>query len=110
MGGLQQRTGLGRTTVSQALNGQVMPTEATLAALAKALGTDVGPMLALREAAVGIPRGRAGFAGEVAHRSVRPVTADGCSCAGSPAAAGSSRCDRRCRSIGAGPRPRSCPS
>ncbi|MDW4910968.1 NACHT domain-containing protein [Streptomyces sp. ADMS] len=51
MGGLQQRTGLGRTTVSQALNGQVVPTEATLVALAKALGTDVEPMLALREAA-----------------------------------------------------------
>ncbi|MFE6365871.1 NACHT domain-containing protein [Streptomyces sp. NPDC057806] len=51
MGGLQQRTGLGRTTVSQALNGQVVPTEATLVALAKALCTDVGPLLALREAA-----------------------------------------------------------
>ncbi|MFJ9026539.1 NACHT domain-containing protein [Streptomyces sp. NPDC102259] len=55
MGGLQQRTGLGRTTVSQALNGQVVPTEATLAALAKALGADVEPLLALREAAVRQP-------------------------------------------------------
>ncbi|WP_331741510.1 NACHT domain-containing protein (plasmid) [Streptomyces sp. NBC_00726] len=55
MGGLQQRTGLGRTTVSQALNGQVVPTEATLVALAKALGTDVEPLLALREAAVRQP-------------------------------------------------------
>ncbi|MEU2209684.1 helix-turn-helix domain-containing protein [Streptomyces hygroscopicus] len=55
MGGLQQRTGLGRTTVSQALNGQVVPSETTLVALAKALGADVGPMLALREAAVRIP-------------------------------------------------------
>ncbi|MFI9240325.1 helix-turn-helix domain-containing protein [Streptomyces sp. NPDC053079] len=55
MGGLQQRTGLGRTTVSQALNGQVVPSEATLVALAKALGADVSPMLALREAAVRIP-------------------------------------------------------
>ncbi|MFI7503371.1 NACHT domain-containing protein [Streptomyces sp. NPDC049687] len=51
MGGLQQRTGLGRTTVSQALNGKMVPTEATLVALAKALSTDVGPLLALREAA-----------------------------------------------------------
>ncbi|MER6958902.1 NACHT domain-containing protein [Streptomyces sp. NPDC000618] len=55
MGGLQQRTGLGRTTVSQALNGQVVPSEATLVALAKALGADVGPLLALREAAVRQP-------------------------------------------------------
>ncbi|MFJ4536567.1 NACHT domain-containing protein [Streptomyces tibetensis] len=55
MGGLQQRTGLGRTTVSQALNGQVVPTEATLVALAKALGADVEPMLALREAAARQP-------------------------------------------------------
>ncbi|MEV7317336.1 NACHT domain-containing protein [Streptomyces microflavus] len=51
MGGLQQRTGLGRTTISQALNGKMVPTEATLVALAKALSTDVGPLLALREAA-----------------------------------------------------------
>ncbi|MFF9352780.1 NACHT domain-containing protein [Streptomyces sp. NPDC014734] len=51
MGGLRQRTGLGRTTVSQALNGQVVPTEATLVALARALGADAEPMLALREAA-----------------------------------------------------------
>lgn len=55
MGGLQQRTGLGRTTVSQALNGQVVPSEATLVALAKALGADVEPLLALREAAVRQP-------------------------------------------------------
>ncbi|AZP14779.1 XRE family transcriptional regulator [Streptomyces aquilus] len=55
MGGLQQRTGLGRTTVSQALNGQVVPSEATLVALAKALGADVDSMLALREAAARQP-------------------------------------------------------
>ncbi|MFI2511305.1 helix-turn-helix domain-containing protein [Streptomyces sp. NPDC018972] len=58
MGGLQQRTGLGRTTVSQAMNGQVVPAEATLVVLAKALGTDVEPLLALREAAARIPRAR----------------------------------------------------
>ncbi len=56
MGGLQQRTGLGRTTVSQALNGQMMPSEATLVAVAKALGADVGPLLALREAAARQPK------------------------------------------------------
>ncbi|MFF3968083.1 NACHT domain-containing protein [Streptomyces griseorubiginosus] len=69
MGGLQQRTGLGRTTVSQALNGQVVPTEATLAALARALGTDVEPLLALREAAVRQP---AASLVRVVRRPVRP--------------------------------------
>ncbi|MFE6713931.1 NACHT domain-containing protein [Streptomyces sp. NPDC057695] len=52
MGGVLQRTGLGRTTVSQALNGRRVPSEGTLVALAKALGTDVEPLLTLREAAV----------------------------------------------------------
>ncbi|MEF9902073.1 NACHT domain-containing protein [Streptomyces hirsutus] len=55
IGGLQQRTGLGRTTLSQALNGRMVPSEATLVALVKALGADVKPMLALREAAVRQP-------------------------------------------------------
>lgn len=41
--GLQVRAGLGRTTVSQALNGKAVPSEATLVALAKALSTDVRP-------------------------------------------------------------------
>lgn len=59
MGGLQQRTGLGRTTVSQALNGHKLPSEATLVALAKALGTDVEPLLALRHAATRMPQARA---------------------------------------------------
>ncbi|MFD9051761.1 NACHT domain-containing protein [Streptomyces zaomyceticus] len=72
MGGLQQRTGLGRTTVSQALNGQVVPTEATLAALGKALGTDVEPLLALREAAARLPQVREAFPRKVARRAVRP--------------------------------------
>ncbi|MFE1288661.1 NACHT domain-containing protein [Streptomyces sp. NPDC058751] len=56
MGGLQQRTGLGRTTISQALNGHKVPSEATLVALAKALGTDAEPLLALRHAAACIPQ------------------------------------------------------
>ncbi|WP_241720671.1 NACHT domain-containing protein [Streptomyces lydicus] len=72
MGGLQQRTGLGRTTVSQALNGQVVPTEATLAALAKALGTDVEPLLALREAAARLPQVRESLPRHVSRKSVRP--------------------------------------
>ncbi|MFB6675086.1 NACHT domain-containing protein [Streptomyces sp. NPDC056390] len=50
-GGLQHRTGLGRTTISQALNGSKLPSEATLVALAEALGTDSRPLLALREQA-----------------------------------------------------------
>ncbi|MFD7570828.1 NACHT domain-containing protein [Streptomyces sp. NPDC055893] len=71
MGGLQQRTGLGRTTLSQAMNGQAVPSEATLVALAKALGADVGQLLGLREAAARIPRARKGSPIEVARR--RPV-------------------------------------
>lgn len=48
LGGLQQRTGLGRTTISQALSGNKVPSEATVVALAEALGTDAGPLLELR--------------------------------------------------------------
>ncbi|MFG2803772.1 NACHT domain-containing protein [Streptomyces pseudovenezuelae] len=51
VGGLQQRTGLGRTTISQALSGSKVPSAATLIALAEALGTDAEPLLALREQA-----------------------------------------------------------
>ncbi|MFE3497651.1 NACHT domain-containing protein [Streptomyces sp. NPDC059175] len=58
MGGLQQRTGLGRTTVSQALSGHKLPSEATVVALAKALGTDAEPLLALRHAAARTPQAR----------------------------------------------------
>ncbi|MFC6064322.1 NACHT domain-containing protein [Streptomyces ochraceiscleroticus] len=72
MGGLQQRTGLGRTTVSQALNGQVVPSEATLVALAKALGTDVEPLLALRHAGARVPQVHQGYPRRVTRRSVRP--------------------------------------
>ncbi|MFE2267130.1 NACHT domain-containing protein [Streptomyces griseosporeus] len=72
MGGLQQRTGLGRTTISQALNGQVVPSESTLVALAKALGTGVGPLLALREAAARVPQVYQGSPRRVTRRPVRP--------------------------------------
>ncbi len=74
MGGLQQRTGLGRTTVSQALNGQVVPSEATLVALAKALGTDAEPLLVLRHAAARIPQVRDSYPQRVVRRPVRPRT------------------------------------
>ncbi|MGW2894392.1 NACHT domain-containing protein [Streptomyces sp. NPDC001212] len=73
MGGLQQRTGLGRTTVSQALNGQVVPSEATLVALANALGADVEPMLALREAAARAPQAREDSPRRVVRRPRRPT-------------------------------------
>ncbi|WP_405826369.1 NACHT domain-containing protein [Streptomyces sp. NBC_00838] len=72
MGGLQQRTGLGRTTLSQALNGQVVPTETTLVALAKALGTAVEPLLALRQTAARVPQVRQGSPRRVTRRPVRP--------------------------------------
>ncbi|MFF7452263.1 MULTISPECIES: NACHT domain-containing protein [unclassified Streptomyces] len=72
MGGLQQRTGLGRTTISQALSGSKIPSEATVVALAEALGADAGPLLALRSqasltrvrnaASSGMPPGRQDFA------------------------------------------------
>nr|WSX72395.1 helix-turn-helix domain-containing protein [Streptomyces sp. NBC_00899]WSX82242.1 helix-turn-helix domain-containing protein [Streptomyces sp. NBC_00899] len=55
-GGLQQRTGLGRTTLSQALSGHRAPSETTLVLLAKALGADPEPLLALRSAAARPPR------------------------------------------------------
>src|SRR5882757_8732484 len=58
-GGLQQRTGLGRTTLSQALSGHKVPSEATLVLLAKALGADAEPLLALRSAAARPPVSRA---------------------------------------------------
>ncbi|MEV7061081.1 NACHT domain-containing protein [Streptomyces microflavus] len=71
MGGLQQRTGLGRTTVSQALNGQALPSEATLVALAKALGTDVEPLLVLRNAASPVPQASRNYPQLVARRATR---------------------------------------
>lgn len=73
MGGLQQRTGLGRTTVSQALNGQAVPSEATLVALASALGTDVEPMLALRHAAARAPQAHENFAERAFRRPRQPT-------------------------------------
>lgn len=51
VGGLQHRSQLGKTTVSQALNGSRLPSEATVVALARALGAEVEPLLALRRQA-----------------------------------------------------------
>ncbi|MFD5078911.1 NACHT domain-containing protein [Streptomyces sp. NPDC058371] len=48
---LTSRVGLGRTTVSKALNGSSVPSEETIVALATALRADVGPLLQLREQA-----------------------------------------------------------
>lgn len=53
VGTLKQRSGLGRTTISQALNGHQVPSEATVVALAKALRVDAVPLLDLRRRAVG---------------------------------------------------------
>jgi transcriptional regulator with XRE-family HTH domain/tetratricopeptide (TPR) repeat protein len=50
--GLVAQTRLGRTTVSQALGGKVVPSEATLVALAQALNTEARPLLELRQDAV----------------------------------------------------------
>lgn len=47
MAGLEGRAGLGHTTVSRALNGSSIPTEATVVALAEALKTAPGPLLDL---------------------------------------------------------------
>ncbi|MGA6169365.1 NACHT domain-containing protein [Streptomyces sp. NPDC012600] len=75
MGGLQQRTRLGRTTLSQAMNGQAVPSEATLVALAQALGADVNPLLALREAATPVLRARKSSPmGAARRRPLRPRT------------------------------------
>ncbi|PSM44578.1 hypothetical protein C6Y14_05690 [Streptomyces dioscori] len=52
MTALPGRAGLGRTTVSQALNGTGMPSEATVVALAVALGADAEPLLRLRARAL----------------------------------------------------------
>ncbi|MFF3401909.1 NACHT domain-containing protein [Streptomyces sp. NPDC002659] len=52
MTALPMRAGLGRTTVSQALNGTGMPSEATVAALASALRVEAEPLLKLRARAL----------------------------------------------------------
>ncbi|WP_370422051.1 NACHT domain-containing protein [Streptomyces sp. QH1-20] len=49
---LERRCGLGRTTISQALNGRKVPSEATVIALAKALGAAPPALLELRSRAV----------------------------------------------------------
>ncbi|MEU3606255.1 NACHT domain-containing protein [Streptomyces sp. NPDC035033] len=63
MTGLQLRSGLGKTTVSQALNGSRVPSEATVVALARALGVDSGPLLALRRQSCSAPAENAFDAG-----------------------------------------------
>ncbi|MET9554518.1 NACHT domain-containing protein [Streptomyces sp. NPDC006645] len=52
MAGLELRAGLGHTTASRALNGLQVPSEATVVALARALGADAGQLLKLRSAAL----------------------------------------------------------
>lgn len=52
MTALPMRAGLGRTTVSQALNGTGVPSEATVVALAAVLGADPEPLLRLRARAL----------------------------------------------------------
>ncbi|MGY1498655.1 NACHT domain-containing protein [Streptomyces sp. QTS52] len=52
MTALPMRAGLGRTTVSQALNGTGVPSEATVAVLASVLGADPEPLLRLRAGAL----------------------------------------------------------
>lgn len=52
MSGLELRAGLGHTTVSRALNGHTVPSEATVAALAQALSAEAGPLLELRRQAL----------------------------------------------------------
>ncbi|MET9791614.1 NACHT domain-containing protein [Streptomyces canus] len=48
MTALTRRSGLGRTTVSQAFSGRSAPSEATITALAATLSLDTGPLLELR--------------------------------------------------------------
>ncbi|MFE6273507.1 helix-turn-helix domain-containing protein [Streptomyces goshikiensis] len=55
MSGLEMRAGVSHTTASQALNGPSVPSEATVIALAQALGTDATPLLTLRKQVVGAP-------------------------------------------------------
>ncbi|MFJ6433897.1 NACHT domain-containing protein [Streptomyces sp. NPDC091416] len=47
MTALTRRSGLGRTTVSQAFSGRTVPSEATIIALAAALNLETGPLLEL---------------------------------------------------------------
>jgi transcriptional regulator with XRE-family HTH domain len=51
VGGLLQRTGLGRTTISKAFNGREVPSEETVLKLARALRADAEPLLDLRQKA-----------------------------------------------------------
>ncbi|MFI6278644.1 NACHT domain-containing protein [Streptomyces sp. NPDC050988] len=72
MTALPLRAGLGRTTVSQALNGTGMPSEATVVALAAALKTDAEPLLRLRARALPPAAARVATADD----SVSPADSD----------------------------------
>ncbi|MGA4843659.1 NACHT domain-containing protein [Streptomyces sp. G45] len=76
---LSRRAGLGRTTVSLALNGDALPSEATVAALAETLGADAEPLLRLRDRVVSPRAGasRRAARGPVAERVPDPVAARG---------------------------------
>lgn len=52
MTALTRRSGIGRTTVSQAFSGRSAPSEATIIGLAAALNLDTGPLLELRRRSV----------------------------------------------------------
>ncbi|SCK09545.1 NACHT domain-containing protein [Streptomyces sp. WMMB 322] len=52
MTALERRAGLGHTTVSKAMNGSALPSEASLIALARALGAEAEPLLELRRRAL----------------------------------------------------------
>ncbi|MEU1125599.1 NACHT domain-containing protein [Streptomyces sp. NPDC005899] len=52
MSGLELQAGLGHTTASRALNGPTVPSEATVVALARALGADARSLLELRRSAL----------------------------------------------------------
>ncbi|MFC9758670.1 NACHT domain-containing protein [Streptomyces sp. NPDC056921] len=64
MSGLELRAGIGHTTASRALNGPTVPSEATVVALARALGADTRALLELRRSAV-VPRPAIPLAGTV---------------------------------------------
>ncbi|GAQ66700.1 NACHT domain-containing protein [Streptomyces scabiei] len=72
MTALTRRSGLGRTTVSQAFSGRSAPSEATIIGLAAALNLDTGPLLELRRRSV---RGDAGSQPKRVRNSVRSQNA-----------------------------------
>lgn len=91
--GLAQRAGLGRTTVSQTLNGSQLPTERTVVSLARALGVkDPRPLLDLRDRAHGPSTGQNALRGHVGQLSIDDVIVE--------KEAGSVRLDVRVRNTG----------